>query len=369
VIIKSTRVRTRGQALKRLLEHLENADDNDEVVALRGNCADLWDARADARAYGREFCVRQWIVSPSSDATFEKMLEAVDRLAVEFDFDPAKAVARGHRKAKADETETLFDRHIHILVPETNAVTGRVLSSSHDWLRGEKVGKILSFDWRESFVESTNPKAILVALKRDGRDDVAAAYRKAFPEGGARPVTSFDTAAQQRLKRKGLDLPMLRVLIEGAWTTAANRSQVETNLLAHGLLCKAGDKPGGYLIETADGEQVGSLRRLAKVKKADLLKKMELPDARPAEEAHHGGSDLSQHADAAEAVGAHQSTGGCGTGFAPAGPTWDDAGHDEPDAGIRPADDREAGQDHRIAGGAVDREGSEGHAERLAGRF
>ncbi|MGA2290123.1 hypothetical protein [Bradyrhizobium sp.] len=365
MIIKSTRVRARGSALKKLIAHIENADDNEEVVSLRGNFADLWDAREDARAFGREYCVRQWVVSPSRDATFDKMLEAVDRLAVEFGFDPAKAVVRGHKKAKAQAAEALFDKHLHILVPEVDPITGRVLSSSNDWLRGEKVGKILSFDWQEALVESVNPKAILAALKRDGRDDVAAAYRKAFPEGGPRPVAAFDAAAQQRLKRKGLDLPALRVLIEGAWTSAANRSQVQANLLTHGLVCKAGDKPGVYLIETADGEQVGSLGRLAKVRKADLLKKMELPDARPAEEAHHGGSDLSQHADAAEAVGAHQSTGGCGTGFAPAGPPWDDAGHDEPDAGIRPADDREAGQDHRIAGGAVDREGSEGHAERL----
>lgn len=364
MIIKATRVRARGSALKKLIAHIENAEDNEEVVTLRGNFADLWDARDDARAFGREYCVRQWVVSPSTDVTFEKMLEAVDRLAVEFGFDPAKAVARGHKKAKA--VEGLFDRHLHILVPEVDPITGRVLSSSNDWLRGEKVGKILSIDWQEALVESVNPKAILAALKRDGRDDVAAAYRKAFPEGGPRPVAAFDAAAQQRLKRKGLDLPALRVLVEGAWTSAANRSQVQAN---HGLVCKAGGKPGVYLIETADGEQIGSLARLAKVKKSELLKKMETVHAGPTEEAHHGGGNLPQHADAAEAVGAHQGAGGGSAGHASAGPTWDDAGHDDPVAGIRPADDREAGQDYRTAGGAVDREGREGHAERLrAGR-
>lgn len=43
--------------------------------------------------FGREYCVRQWIVSPSSDATFEKMLEAVDRLAVEFGSVPSARAA------------------------------------------------------------------------------------------------------------------------------------------------------------------------------------------------------------------------------------------------------------------------------------
>jgi hypothetical protein len=363
MIIKATRVRARGSTLKKLLAHIENAEDNEEVVTLRGNFADLWDARDDARAFGREYCVRQWVVSPSNDTTFEKMLEAVDRLAVEFGFDPAKAVVRGHKKAKA--VEELFDKHLHILVPEVDPITGRVLSSSNDWLRGEKVGKILSVDWQEALVESVNPKAILAALQRDGRGDVAAAYRKAFPEGGPRPVAAFDAAAQQRLKRKGLDLAGLRVLIESAWTSAANRSQLQANLFTHGLLCKSGDKLGVYLIETVDGEQIGSLARLAKVKKSELLKKMETVHAGPTEEAHHGGGDLPQHADAAEAVGAHQGTGGGSAGHASAGPTWDDAGHDGPVAGIRPADDREAGQDYRTAGDAVDREGREGHAERL----
>jgi hypothetical protein len=305
-------------------------------------------------------------VSPSREATFEKMLEAVDALAAEFGFDPARAFARGHRKPKATAIQTLFDGHLHILVPEVvDPVTGRVLSSSNDWLRGEKVGKILSHDWGEPFVESAKPAAILAALKRDGRGDVAAAYQAAFPEGGPRPVASFDAASQQRLKRKGLDLPALRVLVAGAFKKAASRAEFEANLLAHGLVCKVGEKPGVYMVKTADGEQIGSLARLAKVKKAALLTKMEIPDAGTAEEAHHGGGHFSQHPDAAETVGAHQVAGGGGTGYAPAGPTWDDVGLDEPDAGIRPADDREAGQDHRIAGGTVDREGREGHAEGL----
>ena len=367
MIIKSSRVRTRGSALKKLIAHVENADDNDEIVVLRGTTADLLDAREDARSFGREYCVRHWIVSPSREATFEKMLEAVDALAAEFGFDPARVFARGHRKPKATAIETLFDGHLHILVPEVvDPVTGRILSSSNDWLRGEKVGKILSHDWGEPFVESAKPTAILAALKRDGRGDVAAAYQAAFPEGGPRPVASFDAASQQRLKRKGLDLPALRVLVAGAFNRAASRTEFEANLLAHGLVCKVGEKPGVYMVEAMDGEQIGSLARLAKVKKAALLKKMEISDAGPAEEAHHGGGHFSQHSDAAETVGAHQIAGGGCAGNASAEPAWDDVGHDEPVAGIGSTDDREAGQDHRTVGSAVDREGRERHAERLS---
>ena len=363
MIIKTTRVRTRGAALKKLLEHLENADDNEGVVVLRGNAADLSDARSDSRAFGREYCLRQWIVSPKGAASDERLLESVDRLALEFGFDSAKAFVVRHTKAKVDTA--LFDGHIHILVAETDPITGRALSSSHDWLRGEKIAKILSFDWNEIFVESTKPKAILAALERDGRHDVAAAYRQAFPEHGPRPVASFDGAAAQRLKRKGLDLPALRALVADAWASAADRSEFEMNLSECGLIARPGDKPGVVVIETVAGENVGSLARLAKITKAAVKAKMEKQDDRPEEwdddredttDNDLGGSGVQKYATDQRSPGAVEAAGGTGAGHPPARADLD-VGRGEPAVGgNRPADVGEVGPDHRIADGAVDRE-------------
>jgi hypothetical protein len=368
MIIKATRVRARGPALKRLLDHLENADDNEQVEALRGNFADLYDARQDARNFGREFCVRQWIVSPSRETSYAKMLEAVDQLASEFGFNPARAVVRGHMKTKA-AGEELFAGHIHILVPEVDPVDGgRVLSSSHDWARGEKVGKILSVEWGEPLVESAKPKSLLAALKRDGRNDVAAAYQAAFPDSSTRPrpVQSFDTAAQQRLKRGGFDLPALRLIVTAAWKQAPTRAEFEMNLLEHGLVTRAGEKAGVFVIETADGKNVGSLARLAKISKAAVLAKMEQHDVRPAEEANDdAGSYLQEHPSLAEDVGADKTSCRTSPGHAPGGADLD-VGRGEPAVGRNgPADIGEIGPDHRIAGGAFDREGNTGFGEGL----
>ena len=372
MIIKTTRVRTRGAALKKLLEHLENADDNEGVVVLRGNAADLSDARSDSRAFGREYCLRQWIVSPKGAASDERLLESVDRLALEFGFDSAKAFVVRHTKAKVDTA--LFDGHIHILVAETDPITGRALSSSHDWLRGEKIAKILSFDWNEIFVESTKPKAILAALERDGRHDVAAAYRQAFPEHGPRPVASFDGAAAQRLKRKGLDLPALRALVADAWASAADRSEFEMNLSECGLIARPGDKPGVVLIVTVAGENVGSLARLAKITKAAVEAKMEKQDDRTEEwdddgedttENDLGGSGVQKYATDQPSPGALEAAGGEGAGHAPGGANLN-VGRGEPAIGRNgPADIGKIGPDHRIAGGAVDREGAPGYGEGL----
>jgi hypothetical protein len=69
LIIKCTQVRARGPALKRLIAHIENADDNEEVVALRGHFADILDARTDAKQFGREYAAVHWIISPARFAT------------------------------------------------------------------------------------------------------------------------------------------------------------------------------------------------------------------------------------------------------------------------------------------------------------
>jgi hypothetical protein len=45
--------------------------------------------------------------------------------------------------------------------------------------------------------------------------------------GVASLVQSFDTIAQQRLKRIGHDLPALRLIVFDAWTSAASRDEFD----------------------------------------------------------------------------------------------------------------------------------------------
>jgi hypothetical protein len=376
LIIKCTQVRARGPALKRLIAHIENADDNEEVVALRGHFADILDARTDARQFGREYAAVHWIISPARFATDEQMLEAVDRLAAEFGFDATRAVVRRHTKSKAADP-ALFDRHVHVLAPAVDP-TGAVMSSSHNFSRNEKLARILEYDWGgwaaplardeglEPFTRGAHHKTVIATLEQSDRKDVAAALKKAFPEEQPRPIQSFDTANQQRLKRKGLDLPALRILVTDAWNSAADRSEFEMNLSESGLVARAGDKLGVVIIETVAGENVGSLARLAKITKAAVEAKMEKQDDGPekwdedaaddASKADLGGSSLQEYAADQRGLGAVVSLGGTGAGHPPARADLD-VGRGEPAVGgNRPADVGEVGPDHRIADGAVDRE-------------
>jgi hypothetical protein len=391
LIIKCKQVRARGPVLTRLITHIEDADDNEEVVALRGHFADILDARTDARQFGREYAAVHWIISPARFATDEKMLEAVDRLGVEFGFDAARAVVRIHQKSKADAKSkaagaALFDRHVHVLAPAVDP-TGGVMSLSHSFARNEKLGRTLEYDWGgwadpltrdetlEPFTRGVHLKAVIATLERSDRKDVAAALKAAFPDDQPRPVQSFDTAAQQRLKRKGLDLPALRILIKDAWNSAADRSEFEMNLSESALVARAGDKPGVVVIETPDGHNVGSLARLIKITKSDVKAKMEKQDAGPekwdedtthdASEANLGGSGIQEHAADQLGSGASEGAGATGAGHA-SGRANRDVDRGEPAVGrSRPADVGEVGPHHRIAGGSGDREGPSGYDERV----
>jgi hypothetical protein len=385
LIIKCTQVRARGPALKRLIAHIENADDNEEVVALRGHFADILDARTDARQFGREYAAVHWIISPARFATDENMLEAVDRLAAEFGFDATRAVVRGHTKSKAAADPALFDRHVHVLAPAVDP-TGAVMSSSHNFSRNEKLARILEYDWGgwadpltrdaglEPFTRGAHLKTVIATLEHSDRKDVAAALKKAFPDEQPRPIQSFDTANQQRLKRKGSDLPALRILIKDAWNSAADRSEFEMNLSECGLVARAGDKRGVVIIETSGGENVGSLARLAKITKAAVEAKMEKQDDGPEKwdddggdtaENDMGGSDVQKYAADQPGAGAVEAAGRTGAGHPPARADLD-VGRGKPAVGgNRPADTGEIGPDHRIAGGAVDRESPPRYGEGL----
>lgn len=108
MIIKSKRTRARGPALRRLIKHVTDGDDNELVELLQGNLAEPDDARADALRFGREFCVRSFVVSPERVLTMPQWLWLLALLGQEFGFDPKEAVVWRHLKARASGAD--FDK-------------------------------------------------------------------------------------------------------------------------------------------------------------------------------------------------------------------------------------------------------------------
>jgi hypothetical protein len=244
VIIKSKRIRARGQALKRALAHICDGEDNDCVVLLRGNLADLEDTRCDALRFGRQYCVRHWILSPEQEITRAQLDDVISRLAAEFVFDPERIVVWEHTKDRAAGD---CGQHFRVLVAEVDPISGRVLSSSHHYDRQSKIARVLEIAWGHAIIAAPRMKSLVAALEREG--DLKSATALQCVVAPDHPA-SFDDADHQRAKRSGVDLPRVREIVADALASATGRSDFETRLASVGLRPRTGenDLP---IVETA----------------------------------------------------------------------------------------------------------------------
>lgn len=289
MIVKAKRVKARGAALNRLLRHVTDGDDNDCVELLQGNIAELKDARDDAIRLGREYAVRHWILSPEIDLTPEQFGYLIALLATEFGFDWKQAVVWKHRKLRASgiagAEHCISDEHYHVLVRECDAITGHVLSNSHSFRRHEKLARIAEVHWRSELAPTARQprhgltsgahnRAVASFLAGGEHDHVAKAMAAAGLLHGERPAQSFTETEHQRAKRVGLDLPRLTVIVSDAFFASTSLADFEAKLAAVGLRWRNGEKVDTPVVETVDGELVGSLARLTRLRKKALLERM-----------------------------------------------------------------------------------------------
>jgi hypothetical protein len=126
MIIKSSRLPSRIGA-KTTAQHVLRGPANEEISPLRGSEQDLHDWVRDARKRKKEFAIRHWKLSPEADITAEQETEALLAMAAEFEFDPERVVFIRHKKPRHGGEASEF--HLHLLVPEVNPLTGKVLST------------------------------------------------------------------------------------------------------------------------------------------------------------------------------------------------------------------------------------------------
>jgi hypothetical protein len=287
MIIKA--IRTPAAAVDRLCNHLFRGDENEEVVVVRGTEADVGDFARDAKAYGARFAVRHFMVAPAEATTQAQALHVVGLLAAEFCFDEEACVVVEHAKPRADPSA--YDRHWHVCVREVDPVSGRVLSSSYDRVRHEYVARLAETEFGQAYTKGAHHKAVCARFRREGHGDIADALDAAVLPDAERPREAFTLAVHQQAKRAGINLPDLRRVVRAAWQASANLAELQSALERVGLTMARGYKPGEWII-TSDGVFVGSLQRLASVRKAEFIRKMENQDVQPTPGADHDSDGL-----------------------------------------------------------------------------
>lgn len=281
MIIKSTRHST-GDSQSRILNHLVRGDENDRVQILRGTEADIADMFCDAARFKTAFAVRQFIISPAEAMTRDQALRVVHALGEEFRFDPERVFVVEHEKQRA--TEEAYPIHWHIVVPEVEAVTGRVLSSSNDYARQEKIARIAEYECGHEIVLGAHTKSVAEALRREGGIELAERLESKLASQLARPEQAYTSAEHAAAKRQGMDLPGLRLLVRDAWRSTETRAQLVAKLADIGVEIQRGDKPGEWVLRS-HGVFAGSLRRMTGAAKDEVSQRMEgLHDAARSED-------------------------------------------------------------------------------------
>ncbi len=274
MIIKSTRHST-GDSQSRILNHLVRGDENDRMQILRGTEADIADMFRDAARFKTAFAVRQFIISPAEAMTRDQALRVVHALGEEFRFDPERVFVVEHEKQRA--TEEAYPIHWHIVVPEVEAVTGRVLSSSNDYARQEKIARIAEYECGHEIVLGAHTKSVAEALRREGGIELAEKLESKLASQLARPEQAYTSAEHAAAKRQGMDLPGLRLLVRDAWRSTETRAQLVAKLADIGVEIQRGDKPGEWVLRS-HGVFAGSLRRMVGAAKDDVSQRMEGPE-------------------------------------------------------------------------------------------
>ena len=364
MIIKSKRVRAKGAALKRLLRHVVDGEDNDRVEHLQGNITDLEDARADAIRLGREYSVRHWILSPELEITPAQLAYLIALLAVEFRFDPKDAVVWKHHKPRA--VEGACGQHYHLLVREVDAISGRVMTSSHNFKVHEKLARRVEVAWGHKLTRGGHNRAVAAALKGGENDNVAAAMADAGLLDAPKPIESFAEEDHQRGKRQGLDVPRLRVMISEALSASESQIDFDTRLEAVGLRIRTGEKADTPIIETLDNVLVGSLARLTRLRKGAIAERLKFNVGKQhAVETHGSSGDVQVARPAQEGNGPNREAGGAERS---SGSTAPNGGRDRtsqgPD-GRRGADSSSLGDTGVPAGRSSSDESVEGRRSQL----
>jgi hypothetical protein len=267
VIIKSLRIRSKS-GISRIILHLKNGNENEEVAFLRGTPADIRDMQHDAMTRSTTYSVRHWIIAPHEATTRPQMRHVLVMLAKEFGFDAGRAVVVEHCKKRA--TADASDVHWHVLVGEIDPATGRILRTSFDRIIHELVARMSEYSFGHAFVQGKHTKTVIKGLRKRNLGCIADSLETFVGTETTIPMEAFTHAQHQEKKRLGLDLPALRQAVKNAVSSAKSRTDLTEKLQASDMTLMSGDKPNTWIVCGSNGVLVGALHRLAGWRKSEV---------------------------------------------------------------------------------------------------
>lgn len=289
MIIACTRVVSRDGHMA-LWNHVRKRQPDGPPRLIQGTENDLKLMVKLARAKGAKYAIRHYHLNPAEAVSEDRMREAVTALGREFSFDPDTAVIVAHDKPRTGSTDE--SEHWHVLASEVNAITGKTLDAHHYKRRHEKISRTLEAQWGHQIVKGRHNLAVVSALVKDGKEDVAKELVQAGITEGDPALSAYTSDQRRTLERKHpkLAMPALALAVQDGWRRADNMRAFQSALSEHGMRARIGDRKAEWIIEVHDADNngwalVGGLKRLVQEKKDATdtrIKNWEKADAKKA---------------------------------------------------------------------------------------
>lgn len=244
----------------RLARHLADADANELVDVTRvqglvaqsipGAIAELGRLAKGARTAQP---LVHAIASPLVELSAAQWDDHFAEIELEFGLTAQPFIEVEHRKVGQGGRTAPHRHRIYLRV-----LDGRAIPISHAAPRTEKVSRLTEFAVGEPTVSGCYNRAVIDALRRDGRHDVADHLAALGLDPAKRPVAASSNERQQAERRQDLAPAEVWVRVWRAWTSSNDAVGLIANLHRDGLRIARGER-GPVVISPAGS--VASLRR------------------------------------------------------------------------------------------------------------
>lgn len=267
MIIKQTRIRTGGTSTA--LAYIQAMGENEDVELLYGDPSSLaLFVNTMSSMNNHAYVLRHFIISPEqelNDVQIERCIEAIQN---EFDTGDRPYVVARHQKIRADENDA---SHIHIMMAESNT-SGRVLTNKNNYKRNEKICRNLELEFGFEVIKGRHNKYV---VENSTNPDVKMALELSGIADGDLPQAAYTNSLKSKARACSLDLPSFHLALKAVKSVNIENPRERAEFIVKKLLdADVSIKPGkkkGVLVLFKDDVELGSLERLSKLSKKEIL--------------------------------------------------------------------------------------------------
>ncbi len=265
MIIKSERMMTTNSShQKKTKRHVFFGNENEDIEILVGQI-EQYDQFFDiSKKHGHQYSVRHIIISPENKLTGGQLNKTISSYLDEFQAHQHEYILLKHKKKRADQSKS--DEHFHLMINETNLLTGRVLDNKKSWLRNEKVARSLEVEFGHNVILGKHNKAVYYGLLADKKPEIASKIEHLLHE--ELPSTSYSHKQFQTMKRKGVSLPEVKQIVKDCYSKSDSFQSLKNALAEQDIFVQQGKKT--LILLDNLGNQLGSLQRILSMKKSEF---------------------------------------------------------------------------------------------------